>query len=59
MGFRSLNASIKKMANTIEKQRKAQLKARTAHDWLTVMHDEYVKRLINPTILSLKKIELK
>ena len=48
MGFRSLNASIKKMANTIEKQRKAKLKAMTAYDWLTVMRDEYMKRYNQP-----------
>jgi len=44
MGFRSLNSSIKKLANTIEKQRKAQLKARSAYQWITAMHDEYIKR---------------
>ena len=48
MGFRSLNASIKKMANAVEKQRKAQLKTRTANEWLAVMHDEYIKRYNQP-----------
>lgn len=44
MGFRNLNASIKKLTATIEKQRKAKLKALTAYQWLMIMRDEYIKR---------------
>ena len=41
------------MANVVEKQRKDQLKSRTAYDWLTVMHDEYIKRYNQPNDFTL------
>ena len=53
MGFRSLNASIKKIANAAEKHRKAQLKARSAYEWLTIMRDEYIKLYNQPNDFTL------
>ena len=48
MGFRSLNSSIKKLATTLEKQRKAQLRTRSGNQWLAVMRDEYIKQYNRP-----------
>ena len=44
MGFRSLNASIKKIGKMAEQQRKAQLKVRTMFDWLIEMQKDYNKQ---------------
>lgn len=54
MGFRSLNASIKKIGRLAEQQRKVRLKARTMYDWLVEMQKEYLKQYNQPDDFTLE-----
>lgn len=54
MGFRSLNASIKKIGKMAEQHRKEQLKARTMYDWLVEMQKEYIKQFNQPDDFTLE-----
>lgn len=58
MGFRNLNASIKKLGKIAEKHRKEQLKARTMYDWLIEIQKEYIKQFNQPDDFTLEENNL-
>lgn len=60
MGLRQLKGALNKLQKAKEKQRKAELKAKTAYDWLLIFQAEYFKSYDFPAdfMLSSDHVEM-